>query len=344
MTRKKSVTKNKKEIKNKKNPKKILSKKATVRKKATVWKKTTRKRTNNPSKICLKSRLPLDKIVKSKNVKKLEKDILKNFDVFDLQMDKKSSSEDISNSMEQIVFKVPKVEKQLKGTPKEVRQKLDELVKKIQRNPKDDKSFDIIHCYMHFYLINLALKKFPFIRGFQTVDIYQEALIALRFKAIPSFETGKNMSFLNFAKMCIKRHLITLLHASIHRKKDISMNTAVSLDNVINKEYEDDETKNSFMNFMADNKSGNTCDLVEKNEAYEVTLRNLQGVLSSFEKIVLEEYLMSNTYEEMAENVSKKLRKKYSAKSIDNALLRIRNKASNLLNSSKTENLPIFLL
>lgn len=245
------------------------------------------------------------------------------------------------DTLEQIMFRLPFVIDPLIGTPQQVKTELDALAKKMQKHPRNEKIFNKIHLYMHGYLINVVLKKFPFIKGFQTVDVYQEALIALRFKAIPGFKYGKGMSFLNFAKMCIRRHLITLLNSSINRKKDQSMNQAISLD-ISPVKDDDDGSRTTLANIIADTKD-NASTTMETNEAYEVTKKNLFNELSDFEKVVLNEYLSSSSYVEISKNVSRILKKKLNTKSIDNALLRIRKKAMNLLKFSKKEDVPIFL-
>ena len=174
------------------------------------------------------------KAVSEKDLKKIELQVLNGTDeISDAIEGSKTDTSKRSaprNMLEQIMFKLPCVLDPLIGTPKQVQKDLDGLVLKMQKSPNDNAIFDKIHLYMHGYLINVTLKKFPFIRGLQTVDIYQETLIALRFKAIPNFRNDKGMSFLNFAKMCIRRHLITLLNASKNRKKDQSINQAISLD------------------------------------------------------------------------------------------------------------------
>ena len=242
--------------------------------------------------------------------------------------------------LEQIMFRLPYVDDPLVGTPKQVKNELDALAKKMQRRPSNDKVFDKIHLYMHGYLINVVLKKFPFIRGLQTVDVYQETLIALRFKAIPNFKYGKGMSFLNFAKMCIRRHLITLLNTSKNRKKDQSINQAISLDSSASQDDDDDKT--TYANKIADTKAS-ADRTIETNEAYEVTKKALLNALSDFEKTVLSEYLANSSYREISKNISKEAKKRSNTKSIDNALLRIRKKAIHLLKYSKVEELPIFL-
>lgn len=126
-----------------------------------------------------------------------------------------------------------------------------------------------------------------------------------------------------------------------NRKKDQSINQAISLDSSPVRE-DDDENKTTYANIIADNKA--SCDKeMETNEAYEVTKKSLFNALSSFERVVLCEYLSSSSYREISKNITKNLSKRYNTKSIDNALLRIRKKAIHLMKYGKKEDLPIFL-
>ena len=250
-----------------------------------------------------------------------------------------------SSAVEEILFRLPNVLNPLIGTPKQVQKKLDKMAIHIRRYPDDhienQKLFDKIHLYMHGFLINVALKQFPYIKGLQTVDIYQESLIALRFKAIPGFRRGRGMSFLNFAKMCVRRHLITILNASKTRLKDQSINQAISLDS--SPSPRDEDSHNTFANIIPDG-----ADSVDKQteikEAYIVTLTNLCRTLSGFERDVLEEYLTSSSYTEIANDISKKSKKKHPTKSVDNALVRIRSKAQKLKENGKLEDIPLFIV
>ena len=248
-------------------------------------------------------------------------------------------------AVEEILFILPQVKEPLVGTPKQVQKHLDKLAIHIRRYPNDNlenkKLFDKIHLYMHGFLINVALKQFPYIKGFQTVDIYQEALIALRFKAIPGFRRGRGMSFLNFAKMCIRRHLITILNTSKTRLKDQSMNRAVSLDSSPSSSEED--SNNTFSNIIPDG-SDSVDKQTEEKEAYKITLDNLKKTLSPLEKEVLEEYLTSSSYADIANDLSKKNKKKNPKKLVDNALVRIRSKAQKLRGNGKLEDIPLFIL
>ncbi len=248
------------------------------------------------------------------------------------------------SDVEEILFRLPQVKEPLIGTPKQVQKKLDKMAIYIRRNPEDHYKnqilFETIHLYMHGFLINIALKQFPYIKGLQTVDIYQESLIALRFKAIPGFRMRKGMSFLNFAKMCIRRHLITILNSSKTRLKDQSMNRAVSLDSATNQNSDDGATLANTIPDGSDPVDKQT----EMNEAYAVTLSNLCKTLSIFERQVLHEYLTSSSYNEIADDLSRNNKKANPTKSIDNALVRIRNKAQKLMEISKIEDIPLFQL
>lgn len=246
-------------------------------------------------------------------------------------------------SVEEILFKLPIVKNPIVGTPKQIQKILDSVVKKMQKSPNSKESkeqFKRIHLYIHGYLINIVLRQFPYIKGLQTVDIYQETLIALRFKAIPGFKKRKGMSFLNFAKMCIRRHLITLLNASKTIQYNQPMNRAISIDAPVNQG--DDDSSNTFANTLED-KNPHSNKIAEKDEAYSVTRDTLMNALSDFEKIVLDEYLTTSTYKEIAKNISKRTNKRCVTKSVDNALLRIRKKAFQLKRYAKGDDMPLFL-
>ncbi len=258
------------------------------------------------------------------------------------------------DNIEEILFKLPIVDNPLVGDPKDVQEELDAIVISMQKRPNSKKNealFNKIHLYMHSYLLNVVLKQFPFIRGYQTNDIYQETLIAVRFKAIPGFKKGKGMSFLNFSKMCIRRHLITMLNASQNRLKDKSINQSISLDSHYGT-HDEDGSANTLANVIAD--TAETVDVkTESNEALKITRETLLKGLSEFEQIVLGEYLSNSSYKEIARNpeVIKHIKRSGSGrvsvkkieKAVDNALLRIRKKAVSLKKHCGGDDLPIFI-
>jgi RNA polymerase sporulation-specific sigma factor len=168
------------------------------------------------------------------------------------------------------------------------------------------------------------------VRGHDENDIYQESLIAISKKAIPKFNPRKGMSFLNFAKMCINRHLITILHASNHRRKDMPINQAISLD--ATPVDNGDEGGNCLLsNVITDDKhSAPPYKEMANQESYNRSLEALKSKLSHFEILILNEYLKDLSYKEIARNVSRITGKRYKSKSCDNALLRIRKKSLEL--------------
>jgi RNA polymerase sporulation-specific sigma factor len=217
-------------------------------------------------------------------------------------------------------------------TPAEVRPLLDASALKLQEDPSDEEAFNTIYLYMHRYLLGLSFNHF-IIKGQEGKDLYQEGLIALWQKAIPKFRLGRGMSFCNFAKMCIHRHLITLLNTSLNRKKDQPINRAISLDSDFNKSDSDNGEGGDMFNVIYDEGDSfvdNLCHVEDRGYTEEL----LRSNLSEFESKVLGQYLEGFSYKEMASNLECK------DKSIDNALLRIRKKAENLYGGENF--LPIF--
>lgn len=266
----------------------------------------------------------------------------------DTVIDPSSSSEDpVSDAAKpehrdsKTVFDMDDVDDPLVGTPMEVRKELDALAIRMQRKPRDQAAFLKIVCYMHKYILGLVFRKYNYVRGHDDKDIYQEALIALFKKAVPSFRKGKGMSFLNFAKMCINRHLITILNSSRNRRKDMPLNTSISLDHAP-PGHDDDDESCILANIIPDTVHGKPpfTDM-ERSESFDRTLGSLTSVLSPFEQTVLAEYLKDKSYRDASRAVSKVYGKKCNERSIDNALLRIRKKAMALKQDVGEDSLPL---
>lgn len=239
------------------------------------------------------------------------------------------------------IFDLDDVDNPLVGTPSEVQKDLDRLALRMQKDPTNGDIFNKIVSYMHKYILGLVFKKYSFIMGYEETDMYQEALIALSKKAIPAFRRGKGMSFLNFAKMCINRHLITILHASKHRCKDIPINTAISLDHNPMGCGEDDDSCPLSNVVIGMEPHDAPYEEIIRDETLEHTLLLIRQKLSGFEQIVLDEYLDDNSYKDSADNISLKHGESCNEKSIDNALLRIRKKAEELKKDIGRDSVPI---
>ena len=75
-----------------------------------------------------------------------------------------------------------------------------------------------------------------FLAGGDEEDLIQEGMIGL-FKAVTSYQEEKNTSFSTFAYLCVQRQIITTITA-FNRKKQIPLNTAISLFEQKNQEEE----------------------------------------------------------------------------------------------------------
>lgn len=171
------------------------------------------------------------------------------------------------------------------------------------------------------------------VSGHDNSDIYQEALFALRFKAIRDFDIertneGDVVCFEKFAALCIKRHLSTLLKTSFQNKQ-YTLNSSVSM-NADKKTDSGDETGS-----LSDILSGDfeeDLDRMIKEEQFSLIISELMKVLSSFEKKVLLLYAQRYSYKEIADIINENREKvKINIKGVDNALSRIKIKAKTLL-------------
>lgn len=214
--------------------------------------------------------------------------------------------------------------------------RLDECALKLQESPNDEDAFAVIHSALHKYIIGQAFHRF-IIRGHDGKDLYQEALIVLWQKAIPSFDPTRGMSFFGFAKMCINRHLITILNSALNRKKDMPMNRSISLDEVFG---EDDDDSNCNLSNVIEDPKDFLKDLFFA-EDKQKTVDALRETLSPFESLVLYYYLEGMSYKEISVSMSKVLSRKCNEKSVDNALLRVRRKAVDVLGEKA---LPLFTI
>ncbi len=176
-----------------------------------------------------------------------------------------------------------------------------------------------------------VVKQF-YIPGLTSEDILQEALFALRFKAIPDYtitigKNGEVYPFEKFAILCIRRHLSTLLKSSFQNKKK-TLNTSFSLDQDVGV-YEGDDI---FLLDILPTTENNIENNFSNKEYYQLVIDNLMKKLSFMEKQVFVLYANRYSYEEICIIINryykrKEIDKEINTKSIDNALSRIKQKA-----------------
>jgi RNA polymerase sigma factor (sigma-70 family) len=182
--------------------------------------------------------------------------------------------------------------------------------------------------------IQKVVSKFN-IPGYEHSDILQEALYALRYKAIKDYDkargTGEGPApFDKFALLCIRRHLATEFKSSYQNKKRV-LNQSVS---IYKESYKssDSEENVSLSNILSDPDALDICELTGENEYYKNLQDLLLSSLSSFEKEVYILYAQKYSYEEIAEKINNKRSKiRVNIKGVDNALSRIKHKAKEIL-------------
>ncbi len=165
-----------------------------------------------------------------------------------------------------------------------------------------------------------AKAKSYFLIGADKEDIYQEGMIGL-YKAIRDFKPDKLTTFKAFAELCIRRQIITAIKTAT-RQKHIPLNTYVSL----NKPIYEEESDRTLLDILSGLKITDPEELVISQEQMEHIEKEIEKSLSSLEMEVLTSYLDGKSYQEIACDLDR------HAKSIDNALQRVKRKLEKCLN------------
>ena len=165
-----------------------------------------------------------------------------------------------------------------------------------------------------------AKSKSYFLIGADKEDIYQEGMIGL-YKAIRDFNPDKLTSFRGFAELCITRQIITAIKTAT-RQKHIPLNTYVSL----NKPMYEEESDRTLLDVIEGLTVSDPEELIIGREEVKHIENEISKVLSELELEVLMSYLDGKSYQEIACDLDRQ------AKSIDNALQRVKKKLEKCLN------------
>ena len=172
------------------------------------------------------------------------------------------------------------------------------------------------------YLVRSKAKAL-FLIGGDKDDLIQEGMIGL-YKAIRDYQSGKDNSFFNFADLCVSRQIYSAIKAS-NRKKNIPLNTYISLYAPAYGENSDAEEKESLVDIIYQKNVSNPEELVIDKENTSMIEYELVRRLSDLEKQVLDLYMQDLKYTQIAEVLGKE------PKTIDNALTRIKKKLNQVL-------------
>lgn len=191
--------------------------------------------------------------------------------------------------------------------------KTDEELAEIAKNG----DIEVLEYLLNRYkdLVEIKVNKY-FIIGAEREDIVQEGMIGL-YKAIKSFDSSKDSSFKSFANLCIERQLITAIKTS-NRQKHIPLNSSISL----NANAYDNDTDTELLEKINMQVLEDPLDTITKKEYYKDIETRIDKNLSDFEKQVLTRYASGESYVSIAQKLETPV------KSIDNAIQRIRKKAS----------------
>lgn len=158
-----------------------------------------------------------------------------------------------------------------------------------------------------------------FLIGADHEDIVQEGMIGL-YKAIRDFRPEKLSSFRAFAELCVTHQIITAIKTAT-RQKHIPLNSYISL----NKPLYDEESERTLMDVIVEGHDSNPEDIFINRESLGNISAKMNEILSGLERDVLEAYLDGKSYQEIAEQLGR------HAKSIDNALQRVKRKLEKYL-------------
>lgn len=150
-----------------------------------------------------------------------------------------------------------------------------------------------------------------FLAGGDSEDLIQEGTFGL-LSAIKNYDPEDGTSFRTFAEHCIRMRLLSAIK-SASRNKHFPLNDGISLEQL-------SEESSADLSALSEDFHCNPEELVLARESKEELYAAFSRCLSRFEIKVLDLYLEGLSYREIAERLCK------SAKSVDNAVQRIRQK------------------
>lgn len=202
----------------------------------------------------------------------------------------------------------------------------EEIVSRIQAGdrPAMDYLFE-----KYKYLVRNKARAF-FLIGGDRDDLIQEGMIGL-YKAIQDYQIGKLSSFFSFADLCISRQIYSAIDAS-NRKKNIPLNTYISIYTPLKGEYGEGMEKQTLIDIIFQENGLNPEELVIDKENTNMIEYELVRRLSALEKKVLSLYMQDMKYVQIAQVLGKE------SKAIDNALTRIKAKLNQVLKDIENQN------
>lgn len=205
-----------------------------------------------------------------------------------------------------------------------------ETVRKGKNKYQAEEAFNKIVLMLETNIRNISYRfRIP---GHDNNDIYQEALFALRYKAIKDYNKERSelqtiSPFDKFAMLCIRRHLSTKLKSS-HQNKSRVLNTSVSLD----QDRGDSESSKDavLLSDILPKTDGDVLSQLHDHSHAKYLINKLWEKLSPLEKEVLLLYHQGYSYQKISKKIGNGKRDNTDIKSVDNALSRLKLKAKDI--------------
>lgn len=156
--------------------------------------------------------------------------------------------------------------------------------------------------------------QYYFLRGAETDDLLQIGMIGL-WQAVIHYRCDYPISFPAFARICIKRHILTAIKSAT-RQKQIPLNCSLSLEIPRGEDYDDWVLSDILPSSAAIDPE----EMILQQENTQHLIQMLHQMLSNFEWEVLVLYQIGKSYREIS------IELRVNTKSVDNALVRIKRK------------------
>ena len=193
----------------------------------------------------------------------------------------------------------------------------EQLIRKLREGEAAIMDY-IISKYKH---VVIRAAKAMYLLGGENDDLIQEGMIGL-FKAVRDFDVNQETSFYSFAELCISRQMYTAIKLS-QRQKHMPLNSYISLYDI--KKTATEDKQSPLIEQLEMETNNNPEELFIDKERMLMLVHELNERLSDMERRVLHLHLQGEDYRSIAELLDK------SPKSIDNALQRIKQKMSVIL-------------
>lgn len=198
------------------------------------------------------------------------------------------------------------------------------LLEKIHHSSQPNEIIEATNTLLERYKEMVRSKaRTYFLIGADRDDVIQEGMIGL-YKAIMDYKPEKDSSFRSFAGLCVMRQILSAVRVS-SRLKHLPLNEYISLNYPVNDE---DGKETTLMDLLPDPNTRSPEDILTGIEERDRLEAQIEALLSPLEKKVLHLFLKGLDYIQIAEIIDK------TPKSVDNALQRVKQKISRMLQES----------